>query len=488
MKFLIRDKAIKMLNDFFKSKRSEFLAIYGRRRVGKTFLIKNYFIQQKCIFLPITGIQNGSFLDQRTACCQQISNIFFNGINITIPDSWLQIFEIINNAINSTSKKKIVVLFFDEFPWLATAKSRLLQALEYYWNQFWSNDKRVKLIICGSLASWIIKNIINNTGGLYNRVTYRLALQPFDLYETECFLKNNGVQLTDQQITSIYMVTGGIPLYLEQIKKGLSANQNIDRVCFSSNGLLTNEIEELFKSLFSNSDIFIKLTREIAKHRYGITKSDLSKILDISQSGRLVERLKELEDAGFIMAFLPYQHREKGMYFRVIDEYTLFYFRWIEPNLRSIRRLVKPKGFWLEKAQGNAYKSWCGYAFESICYKHINLIMRKLNLKPSALPFTWRYAPKKGDNTNGAQVDLLFDREDDAITLCEIKYTDSPFMVDKEYAQKLRKRIAIFKKKTRTKKQLFLALISANGLTKSMYLEDMVSGMVKLEDLFGKGE
>ncbi len=485
MRIIERRDETKLLDDFLKSNRAEFLAVYGRRRVGKTYLIKNYFSHQKnCIFLPMTGIQNGTFSEQKTTCCKQISQVFYNGVTLETPETWLQVFELLHKAIESVPKNKKIVLFFDEFPWMATPRSRLLQALEYYWNQHWSNDKRVKLIICGSLASWIIKNIINNTGGLYHRVTYRLELWPFNLSETKAFLVKKGMHLKNEQILLLYRVTGGIPLYLDRVKKGLSANQLIDELCFSKNGLLVDELEELFKSLFLDSAIYIKLTREMAKHHCGITKVELAKKLEISQSGSLGERLQALEDAGFIMSFLPYQHRERGTYYRVVDEYTLFYFRWIEPNLRSIKRLSSVKGYWVEKTKTPSYQAWNGHSFESICYKHLSIISKKLGISATSNPYTWRYTPAKGKAERGAQIDLLFDRDDKCITLCEIKCTEEPFVIDKQYVEKIKQKMAVFQNITRTKKQLFFAMISSAGVKKNMYSEEFVQGIVTLEDLF----
>lgn len=484
MNILARRNEISILDEFLKSDKAEFLAIYGRRRVGKTFLIKSHFQEQNCIFFSVTGIEKGTFLQQREVCCKQISNTFYDGIPIETPKAWLKVFELLHTAITRIAKNKKVVIFFDEFPWLAKPRTNLLQALEYFWNQYWSIDKRVKLIVCGSLSSWIIRNIINNTGGLYNRVTYRLKLEPLNLYETKTFLDAKGIKLANSQILSIYMVMGGIPLYLDQIKKGMSANQVVDRVCFSKNGLLVDEQKELFKSLFSNSEIYYNLTKEIAKYRYGIAKNMISKNLGIAQGGRLEERLRELEEAGFIISFLPYGHNEKGKYYRVVDEYTMFYFKWIEPQLNSISGFTKANGYWLEQSKSSSFKAWCGYAFESVCYRHIAQIRRKLNLMPSALPYGWKFVPKQKSDDNGAQIDLLFDRNDNAITICEIKCTEEPFVIDKQYAEKLNKKIAIFEEKTKTNKQIFLALISVNSVKSTIYSEEMLSGLVVLDDLF----
>lgn len=484
MSVLARKNEINILGSFLSSDKAEFLAIYGRRRVGKTYLIKTYFQEQNCIFISVTGIEKGTFLEQREEFCKRISEVFYDNIPIETPKNWLGVFELLHKAIIKVPKNKKIVMFFDEFPWLAKPRTNLLSALEYYWNQYWSIEKRVKIIICGSLSSWIIRNIINNTGGLYNRVTYRIKLEPLSLAESKIFLQGKGIKLGNNQILSIYMVTGGIPLYLDQIKKGMSASQTIDQICFSKNGLLVDEQKELFKSLFKNSQYYYTLTKELAKHRYGIEKNVLAKNLNMARGGRLEERLQELEEAGFILSFLPYGHHEKGKYYRVIDEYTMFYFKWIEPQLNSIAKFAKASGYWLDQSKNSSFKSWSGYAFESICYRHTDQIRKKLNLLPSALPYGWKFIPRKDRNEQGAQIDLLFDRNDDSITICEIKYTSQPFAIDKEYAKELLDKITIFKKKTKTDKQIFLAMISANGLKPTMYAEELVTNVVTLDDLF----
>ena len=301
-------------------------------------------------------------------------------------------------------------------------------------------------------------------------------------------MSKKGVHLKNDQVISLYRATGGVPLYLDQIKKGLSANQLIDSLCFSRGGLLVDEMNELYKSLFLSADVYIDLTREIARHHYGVSKIDLAKNLNFSQGGGLNERLQELEDAGFIMSFLPYQHQAKGISFRIIDEYTLFYFRWIEPNLRSIKRLPKKQGYWLEQTKTGTYQAWRGYSFESICYKHIFAIIKALGIGIASHPYSWRYVPAKGSLEQGAQIDLLFDRNDDSITLCEIKYTDEPFVIDKAYAEQIKRKMVVFQSVTRTKKQLFFAMIVSSGLKKTMYSEELVHGVVTLDDLFLKEE
>lgn len=484
MKILARNNEIKILEQFLDSNKSELMAVYGRRRVGKTYLIKNFFPEKDCKFFYVTGIEKGSYKVQRENFCRRLSEVFYNNAPLETPKDWHSVFALLNNTMKQLGNEKKIVIFFDEFPWMVTQKSQLLSVLEYYWNEYWSNQSNIKLIVCGSLASWIIKNLIHATGGLYQRVTYRLKIEPFKLNQAKEFLLGKGISLTNRQLTSLYMAFGGIPLYLEQAQKGLSADQIIDKTCFNVNGLLFDELKELFKSLFKDADIYIKITKEIAKYRHGISKDEIAKKLKITRGGRLSERLEELVDTGFIISFVPYQNVQRGEYFKIIDEYTLFYFNWIAQNTKSIKLLEKPSGYWMELTKTGTYQSWKGYAFESICYKHISNIQAALSLSPSTLAYSWRYSAKRNKNDQGVQIDLLFERKDDAITLCEIKFTDSPYVIDKKYASVLETKKSVFVERTATKKQIFLSIISANGLVKNKYSTELVDSIVTLDDLF----
>jgi hypothetical protein len=368
---------------------------------------------------------------------------------------------------------------------MATKNSKLLQNLDYYWNQHWSQDSRIKLIVCGSSASWILDKIIHNKGGLYNRVTQTIHLEPLNLYDTKRFLRQAGIKLNNSQIAQIYMVIGGIPYYLDKVEKGLTATQIIENLSFRKKSFLLEEFELLFATLFDHHDRHIDIMRIIAASQYGIGQEELLKKLGKSEMGYAgLNKLKNLEDAGFLMSFKSHFHKKKGIYYRIIDEYSHFYFRWIEPIRKTLLKTGLRKGY-LDKIQiSPAWKNWGGYAFESICYKHLMQIGEALNLSPTAIPNTWRYVPIRNSQKKGAQIDLLFDRDDNAITVCEIKYTEKPFAIDKTYAANLANKLEIFKKQTRTKKQIFFVMISANGLKKTIYSEEMVTGLVKLDDLF----
>ncbi len=396
-------------------------------------------------------------------------------------------FEQLTKAIATIPKTKKVVLFFDEFPWMATKRARLLQALDYYWNRYWVSDKRLKLIICGSSASWIVKKILNSTGGLHNRVTGTIVLDPFSLEETRSFLNSMGIHLGNKHILQLYMVTGGIPHYLSYIKKGLSSAQNIDLLCFTKNGLLYDEFNKLFSSLFDNSELHEELIEIIAKHHNGIGQAEVIKTAKhASRGGRVIEKLKELEESGFIISFIPYGHKQKGIFYRVIDEYTLFYLSWIKPISETIQKRDRTKGYWNSLHHTPAWWSWSGYAFEAVCYKHIAQIRKALHIDAGALVGSWRYQPQKDSEEKGTQIDLLFDRTDGVITLCEIKHTEEAFSIQNQYAATLLNKVEVYKKQSKTTKEIFISMITSSGIKSTKYSQELVSSVVVLEDFFQK--
>jgi hypothetical protein len=486
LKLIGRKDEQHILEELYTSKNPEFLAMYGRRRVGKTYLLKTFFSRKSCIFFSATGIQKGDITEQIERFMVELSRVFYGGSPLEKPKDWFAVFDVLHNAIEKmVSKKQKVVLLFDEFPWMVTHRSKLLTVIEYFWNQHWSMDSRIKLLVCGSSASWIIKKIINNKGGLHNRITRKIQLSPFCLNESQQFLASQGVRLNKKQVTQIYMVAGGIPYYLKQAQKGLSATQNIDVMAFKKNCLLFKEFDNLFSSLFDDAEPYIEAIKIIAKYRQGIGQEELiSESKLISRGGRASARLKELEEAGFILSFTPHFRQRKGIYYKVIDEYTLFYLKWIEPIRNSLQKQSLEDGYWEGESQTPSWLSWSGYAFEAICYKHLSQIRRKLKIKPNAIANSWRFVPKVGAEENGAQIDILFDRKDDAITLCEIKYSEKPFVINKQCARNLMNKEQVFIDKTKTKKQIFTALIVASGVKENLYYDDLVSGVVTLEDLF----
>lgn len=479
-----RSRELSLLKELFNSKKAEFIAVYGRRRIGKTFLIKNFVEKQSCVFFHITGMRGGALRDQLDQFAKRIGQVFYDSPTVVPKTSWLDAFEDLLTAMNKVRKNTKIVLFLDELPWMATPRSKLVAALELFWNQYWVFDNRIKLIVCGSATSWIIDNIINNKGGLHNRVTRSIHLKPFMLYEVEDYLKSKKIRLNRKQTLDLYIALGGVPLYWSYIRKGRSAHQVIEELCFHSDGPLVKEFPRLFESLFGDATPYIELIRLIAKQRYGIGQAQLITKSKLPDGGGTKKRLNQLEEAGFITSLIPYGHKDKGIYYVMDDEYCLFYLHWIEPNLKLIAKKSMNKGFWLAQSQSFAWKAWAGISFESTCYKHIDLIRRALNIDAGAIAATWRYVPRVNSDEDGAQVDLLFDRLDDVITICEIKYSIHPFSIDKAYSSNLLKKLNVFKRQTRTKKQLFLSMVTTEGLKPTIYSDEFITGEVTLEDLF----
>ena len=482
-----RKEELLLLKKAFNSIKAEFIAVNGRRRVGKTYLVHQFFLKEKCLLFHVTGKYQENMQAQLDVFMQSITKTFFENMGLEFKSStnWMGAFELLTSNIEKFARKsKKVVLFFDELPWLATKRSGFLAALDYYWNTVWSKNRKIILIVCGSAASWMIKNIINSKGGLHNRITIEIPLYPFTLKESQDFLEYLGVKLNQHQILNLYMAFGGVPHYLEKIQKELSVIQNISKLYFTRGGSLQAEFEKLFSSLFDNAPAYVELINMIAMKREGVLRSSLDKNTKLSDSGgTLTERLEALERAGFIRSFIPLGHADKGLYYKVIDEYCLFYLNWVKPVIKQLKDEVD-LSYWQAKVNTAAWKSWSGYAFESICRKHLSQIKKALYIPSDALSGSWKYIPRQYSKEKGAQIDLLFDRSDGAISICEIKYSEKPFLIDKSYAENLSNKINAYREQTRTKKQIILSMITANDIKKSTYSEKMVMGVVTLDDLF----
>jgi len=479
-----RESEKKELELAYNSKEAEFIAVYGRRRIGKTFLIKNFFQQKECVYFQSTGIYKGTLKQQLARFTKELGDAFYGGASISAPDNWMAAFEALSKAIENIPRNKKVILFLDELPWMCTPKSSLLRALEYFWNRHWSSNAKIKLVVCGSAASWIIKKIIKNRGGLHNRTTKKIKLKPFSLHETRLYLKHQGYKIDKAGIVKLYMALGGVPFYLKQIKNDLSVDQNINELLFNADSILFTEFEEVFASLFDSAEPYMELVRLIATSRQGLARNAIGVKNEVTgKGGRLTSRLEDLENAGFITSYLPLGHKKLGAFYRVSDEYCHFYLKWVDP-VKDSAKLDSRLAYWQSKINSPEYNAWSGYAFENLCYKHLAQIRVGLGIDSGSLPSPWRYVPKSGSEERGAQIDLLFDRRDDAITICEIKYSDSEFVISKSYAENLKQKLDVFKQQTRTKKQLFLNMVSANGLKKNTYSEELISRTIDLENLF----
>lgn len=478
-----RKKEIGVLDTILSSKQAEFVVVYGRRRVGKTYLVQQYF-SQKGLYLECTGLKDGTLTDQLANFTKSFSTAFYPGLLLQQPKNWREAFELLTTEIKKGAKNKKIIVFLDELPWLASPKSELLQNLDYFWNTQWNQIQNFKLIVCGSAASWILNNLINAKGGLYNRITRSILLEPFSLSETKEFLIRKKIKLAEKDILDLYMVMGGIPYYLNHLETSKSLSQNINDLCFKKDGLLYNEFPRLFRSLFESAELNLKIVKAIAKKRYGVSFSELVLQTGKKAGGRFQERLNELEATGFIQRFLPYGRKKRDHHYRVIDSYTLFYLKWIE-ELVDGKSIPRGADYWARLSKSPSWLSWAGHTFENVCYSHIDKIISALGLGGiGCLVSHWKYKAIPGENESGAEIDLLLDRDDGAITLCEIKYTTSPFVIDKSYAKNLANKMDVFEKNTKQRKQLFLVMITTMGIKKNLWSEDLINSTVELKDLF----
>lgn len=465
----------KILTTKMKSGEAELIAVYGRRRVGKTFLIRTFC--KNSIVFEVTGIHEAAFKEQLQNFSQSVQAVMKSKLPIIIPENWVKAFHILDQYLEGISKNKPAVLFFDELPWLHTPKSGFLQAFEHWWNSSASKKDNLKVIICGSAASWMIDQVINNKGGLHNRVTQTIRLLPFTLLESEQYLISRGIRLSHYLTLQLYMAVGGIPHYLKSMQRGESVAQVIDRICFTKDGPLKGEFKNLFKSLFSNSNYHEAVIRALAKKGKGLNRNEIIKECGLSSGGTATKILSELEESGFITAYIPFEKAAKENVYKLSDEYSLFYLKFIE-NTRAMGA-----GTWLRQSNASSYIIWCGIAFESVCQKHIQQIKKTIGIEGVLTAVSgWRYIPLNGKN--GAQIDLLLDRQDKVINLCEMKFSNTEFTIDKKYAVELENKVNVFKSQTKTKSTIFPTMITCYGVKKNDYHRDIVQNEVVMDDLF----
>lgn len=369
------------------------------------------------------------------------------------------------------------MIFLDEFPWLHGLKSGFLYAFEHFWNSWASRNKDLVIVICGSSASWMLQNVINNKGGLHNRITRKIRLLPFNLRETEDFLKSRDVKLDRYQLLQVYMAIGGVPHYLRSVKPGQSASQNIDRMCFTKDGVMADEFSNLYRSLFSHSENHIHAVRALAGKREGMDRNELLKKSRLRSGGTFTKIITELEESGFISRHIPFGKKIKDSVFRLTDEFSLFYLKFMESS-----RHTGP-GTWIRMSDTTSWKSWSGFAFEGICLKHIEQIKKALGISGvQTTESVWRYAGSKKEP--GAQIDLLIDRGDHCINIGEIKFSASPFIITKSYAEYLRTKISVFRERSKTTKTLFLLMITTRGIKKNEYSIGLVENEIDMNALF----
>ena len=458
-----------ILNACVETHRAEFIAIYGRRRIGKTFLVKQFF--QDSFDFYTTGIYKISKAEQLKDWQEKLRR--YSGVKRTRPKDWFEAFYQLQDFLETKAEQEKIIIFIDELPWLDTPKSNFLRALEMFWNSWASTRNGLKLIVCGSATTWMINKLLGDKGGLHNRVTRPIRLAPFCLEETEEYLQSINIEWERQEILDTYMILGGTPFYLSLLNPAYSLAQNIDELFFGQDPILASEYDFLFGSLFNDANLYRKVVETLAIKLKGMTREELVQTMKTSNNGKLSEVLDNLKKCDFLRSYQAFGKKEKGMLYQLSDMFTLFYLRFVKNNHGLDEHA------WSNMPEGKR-NAWSGYAFEQVCILHINQIKHALGISGIACNVcSWTYK-----NANqGAQIDLVIDRGDKSIDLCEMKYSIGPYELKKDYVEWMRERRNLFRDVTGTNKTLRLTLVAAGGVKQNKY-SSSIQGKVVLSDLF----
>lgn len=468
--FIGREYEIRQLEKYRDSKESEFVIVYGRRRVGKTFLIKEFF--DDTYDFKVTGLYKK---DKKT----QLKNFYlalleYGAQTKKIPNDWLEAFAELKKLLKGIKEDRKKIIFIDELPWLDTPKSEFLAAFESFWNGWGAQQNDIMLVVCGSATTWITNKILSDKGGLFNRAARRLYLMPFTLHETEQYLRSRGIQWSRYDIVECYMIMGGIPYYLKLIDNDESYLSNIDSIFFKRNGSLWDEFDHLYETLFGSAKGYMKIIEALSNKKSGLTRKEIIREAKIEDNGLLTEMLKNLKDSQFIRAYNTFGYGEKNVVYQLADYFTLFYLRFMKGKQNP------DEHFWTHFLDNPAKSSWAGQTFEQVCKDHISQIKKAIGISALLTDISSWY----GESDNGkAQIDLVIDRRDRSINICEIKFSVSEFVIDKDYEMRLRQKLDVFRAVTKSRKALQLIMITTYGIKRNAH-SGIVQSQVVMDDLF----
>ena len=466
-----REEEKRILLSLLESEKSEFVAIYGRRRVGKTYLVRETFNYN--FAFQHTGLQGGSIHEQLEEFANSL--IMAGMKKVKRPKSWSQAFFMLGQHLSTLPDKKVI--FIDELPWLDTPNSKFVSALDHFWNGWATARKDIVLVVCGSATSWIMEKVVMNYGGLHNRLTEQIYLRPFTLHECEQYATQRNLGMSRRNVLETYMVLGGIPFYWDMLRKDLSWAQNIDRLFFHPNGKMRNEFEALYKSLFRYPKSYIDVVSALATKKIGMTRNEIVAALGGDSGGTLTRVLKELEQCDFIRSYNSIGKAKKESVYQLIDNFTLFYFKFMADGT------INAKDYWSRVISKPIYNTWSGLAFERVCFQHIDQIKHALGISGIiSNVYSWVYTSKSPDE-KGAQIDMLIDRDDSIINVCEMKFSQGEYELTEKYDLELRNKIGTFQTKTKTRKGLSIVMITSYGLKRNTWANG-INAQITMDDLF----
>ncbi len=463
-----REKERQELEHLYNSPKAEFVAIYGRRRVGKTYLVSQALAGR--ITFEHTGLADtaGGMKDQLR---QFYFSLIRQGMREShVPEDWLEAFFMLEMLLEAKKTEERVVVFLDELPWMDTPRSNFIAALGGFWNNWGCKKDNLLLIVSGSATSWMLNKLINNHGGLYNRVTYEIKLEAFTLKECREFLEYKNVKLSDYDITQAYMIVGGIPYYLEYFSKEMSLAQNIDNLFFSRTAKLKFEFGRLFASTFNNPSPLMAIVRMLNTKSMGYTRKEIAKGLQRTDNEQFSKDLMTLEASSFILRYVPFGAKKNEKYYKLLDPFCIFYLNFVE------NREILSEEFWKENVASQSIVTWRGFAFENVCFNHIPQIKKALGISGVTTCYS-AWADRE------TQIDLLIRRKDNIMNMCEIKFYNSEFTVTKSYYEKLKEREVILADYIPKRMAIHTTLVTTFGLKYNNY-SSVFSNTITLDDLF----
>jgi len=473
-----RKEEQKQLTDLYESGKPEFLAVYGRRRVGKTFLIRET-LRDKITFYH-TGLS--IYEDEKPVTTEDQLKHFYHSL-LTYgsdadhcPKDWMEAIYMLEELLEKLENGERQVVFIDELPWLDTDGARIVMAIDAFWNGWAASRDNLMLVVCGSAASWMLNNVIKERGGLYDRLTDDMKISPFNLQETEEFLLSKGVEMSRYDMVQAYMAVGGIPYYLNFFRKGMSLAQNIDALFFAPKAKLRLEFTKLFTSLFRYPENYVGAIRYLYTKRCGYTRDEIAAHLGLETGGTFSNILEALEESDFIRCYKPYDAAPYEKLYRLVDPFCLMWLHWKE------KEAVTDSMFWQHNVNSSTLYRWGGTAFEEVCLMHVEQIKRALNMgavQTEHSPYTLRGTV----DHDGLQCDLIISRADRVVNLCEMKYSQDEFVIDKAYDKTLRSRMATVREGLKKTQTLQMTFVTTFGVKQNMY-SGIVQSEVTLADLF----
>ena len=458
-----RAKEVSELEELYSGNQPELIAVYGRRRIGKTYLIeqtfKNRFAFRHAGLSPLEHEKKGMLEYQLKHFYNSLRSYGLEAEKC--PATWLDAFFLLQQLLEKKGSDQRQVVFIDELPWLDTPRSGFITAFEGFWNNWGSHRDNLMVIVCGSANSWMLDKLINNHGGLYGRVTYEIKLSPFTLGECEEYLNYNKVKISRYDIAQSYMIVGGVPYYLRYFRKGLSLSQNIDNLFFNEDAKLKYEFDRLFSSVFSNPGTVKSIVSFLYTKNAGYTRREITDGLHITDGGTVTSCLNALVASDFVKKYVPFGMNRKQEHYRLIDPFCIFYLRFVQGTQGMNDH------YWEQNVKSQSIISWRGIAFENLCFCHIRQIKQALGINGVASrQSAWS---KRSDDTEGTQIDMLIDRSDNVINMCEIKFYGDEFVVNRDYYRTIMHRQELLSGEVSRKTAIHSTLITTFGLAYNEY-------------------